>query len=122
MLATCRIEIICEQKRFIPQSFYGTECIPPEVIGLACTKGSITPYEAIMGKNAGISHIQVLVSKAHMHISMERLSCKFGERVQIGYCVGYTSANSYKIYDPKSGTVVVSRDVTLDGSTQVKDK
>ena len=57
----------------------------------AGTEGNITPYEAIMGKKPGISHIRLFGSKACMHIRKKRRSSKFGERAQIWYCVGYTS-------------------------------
>ena len=75
---------------------------------------SKTPYEIIMGKKPNLSHIRKFGAKAYVHIPKTKRETKFEQRADVGYCVGFTAGNGYRIFLPESCKVVVSRDVQFD--------
>ena len=73
-----------------------------------------TPYEVAMNKKPDLSHIRIFGTESFVHIPKQKRQDKMGERVEIGYCVGFTSGNGYKIYLLQRRIIIVSRDVPFD--------
>ena len=65
------------------------------------------------GKKPDLSHIRVLGARAWVHIPKEKRK-KLDERSWQGIHVGYEGTNQYRIYNPCTGKVHVTRDVTID--------
>ncbi|CAL9009573.1 unnamed protein product [Prunus brigantina] len=73
-----------------------------------------TPFEAYSGRKPGIAHLKVFGSLCYAHIpsklrhKLEENSCKC---IFVGYA---TSEKGYRLYDPISRKIILSRDVTFD--------
>ena len=78
----------------------------------------ITPYEAISGNTPDLSHLRLIGCIAWVHIPEEARKAsgdkKLGDRAKQCFLVGYEGSNQYRCYDPVSGKVIISRDVTFD--------
>ncbi|KAK4428458.1 Retrovirus-related Pol polyprotein from transposon TNT 1-94 [Sesamum alatum] len=73
-----------------------------------------TPQEAWSRYKPTITHLRVFGSIAHTHFPDEKgtiLDDKSARYVFIGY---YQSSKGYKLYNPSSGKIVISRDVEFD--------
>lgn len=75
-----------------------------------------TPFDILVKKKPILSHIRTFGAKALVHIPKEKGRSKFDKRAKVGYLVGFTRGNSYRVYLPEESKVVVSRDVTFDES------
>ncbi|CAL8130673.1 unnamed protein product [Prunus armeniaca] len=75
---------------------------------------NVTPFEAYNGRKPGIAHLKVFGSLCYVHVSNELrhkpkpMSVK---RVFVGYA---TCEKGYRIFDPISKKLTLSRDVTFD--------
>jgi len=70
-----------------------------------------TPFEALFGFKLAVSHLRVFGCKAFAHVPKEnrkKLDSKAIKCTFIGYCSEY---KAYKLFDPASHKVFVSRDV-----------
>ena len=84
-----------------------------------------TPYEILLNKRPDISHIRVFGSRAYVHIPKNHRIWKLDKRAHAGFLVGFERGNSFRVYLPDEGKVVVSRDVTVDEhwtSPNISDK
>ncbi|KAJ4717099.1 Retrovirus-related Pol polyprotein from transposon TNT 1-94 [Melia azedarach] len=73
-----------------------------------------TPQEAWCGRKPGISHLRVFGSVAHVHVPHERRT-KLDDKSESFIFIGYdSSSKGYKLYNPNSKTIVISRDVIFD--------
>jgi hypothetical protein len=73
-----------------------------------------TPQEAWSGRKPGISHLRVFGSIAHVHVPDERRT-KLDDKSESFIFIGYdTYSKGYKLYNPKNGKHVISRDVIFD--------
>ena len=84
----------------------------------ASSDSTKTLYEVLLHKTPDLSHIRVFGSKAFVHIPKAKRKGKRNERARIGYFVDYERGNSYCVYLPEAGKVVVSRDVKVDEKAQ----
>lgn len=73
-----------------------------------------TPQEAWNGMKPTVSHLRVFGSIAYVHVPSQRRS-KLDDRSEKHVFVGYDKqSKGYKLYNPITGKVVVSRDVEFD--------
>ena len=73
-----------------------------------------TPQEAWNGRKPGISHLRVFGSVAHVHVPDERRT-KLDDKSEKYIFIGYsTHSKGYKLYNPSSKKIVISRDVMFD--------
>ena len=74
----------------------------------------MTPQEAWSGRKPGVAHLRVFGCVGHVHVPDEtrtKLDDKSRKLVFIGY---EERSKGYKLYDPESKRIVVSRDVVFD--------
>ena len=75
---------------------------------------NMTPYESFMGKKPDVSNFKVFGCKAYMHVPKE-LRKKWDSKSKKCIFIGYsTTSKGYRLYDPQSWKVHVSRDVLFD--------
>ncbi|RVW26239.1 Retrovirus-related Pol polyprotein from transposon TNT 1-94 [Vitis vinifera] len=73
-----------------------------------------TPYEAWYGRKPWVSHLKVFGSVAYTLIdshNRSKLDEKSVKCIFIGYC---SQSKGYKLYNPVSGKIIVSRNVVFD--------
>jgi transposase InsO family protein len=79
------------------------------------TLTNITPYEAWTGIKPSISELRVFGCIAYVHVPAERRHSKLSDRSVRCIHVGYSnSSKAYRLYNPTTGKVVISRDVTFE--------
>ncbi|KAM2949706.1 hypothetical protein FF1_036572 [Malus domestica] len=75
-----------------------------------------TPFEAYSGRKPGITHLKIFGSLCYVHIP-SNLRHKLQENSHKCIFVGYgTSEKGYRLFDPISRKIILSRDVTFDES------
>ena len=73
-----------------------------------------TPYEVWFEKKANLDHVRIFGSEAFVHIP-KQFTTKFDARAKKVILVGYDGESSkYRVYDPNTKRVSVSRDVILN--------
>ena len=73
-----------------------------------------TPQEAWSGRKPGISHLKVFGSIAYTHVLDEKRT-KLDDKSEKYVFVGYDSrSKGYKLYNPNSRKIFISRDVEFD--------
>ncbi|KAM1012444.1 hypothetical protein ACFX15_041792 [Malus domestica] len=75
---------------------------------------NMTPFEAYSGRKPGIGHLKVFGSLCYVHIPAERrqkLDVKSVKGVFVGYA---TCEKGYRVFDPCSRKLILSRDVVFD--------
>jgi len=73
-----------------------------------------TPQEAWSGQKPAIKHLRVFGCIAYAHVP-EHLRKKLDDRGEKCIFVGYSQlSKAYKLYNPKTAKVIISRDVTFD--------
>ncbi|KAM1793542.1 hypothetical protein ACFX11_034116 [Malus domestica] len=78
------------------------------------TLGDITPFEAFNGRKPGIAHLKIFGCLCYVHISSE-LRQKLDAKSVKGIFVGYaTCEKGYRVYDPLTKKLILSRDVVFD--------
>jgi hypothetical protein len=79
------------------------------------TLDAITPYQAWTGTKPSITELRVFGCTAHVHVPAERRSTKLSDRsvpcIHVGYSV---QTKAYRLYNPTSGMITVSRDVVFE--------
>jgi Integrase core domain len=74
-----------------------------------------TPYEAWTGIKPSITELRVFGCVAHIHVPKQRRVSKLSDRSTLCLHMGYsTESKAYRLYDPTTGKIVISRDVTFD--------
>ncbi|KAM1756495.1 hypothetical protein ACFX11_005857 [Malus domestica] len=74
----------------------------------------LTPFEAYSGRKPGIAHLKIFGSLCYVHIP-SNLRHKLEENSHKCIFVGYgSSEKGYRLFDPISRKIVLSRDVTFD--------
>ncbi|KAI3734276.1 hypothetical protein L6452_13741 [Arctium lappa] len=100
------------------------------LLNQATTKSlsDVTPQEAWTGFKPGISHLKIFGCLAYSHIPDQRRS-KLDDKSEKTIFVGYSEhSKAYKLYNPQTRKVIVSRDVIFDedkiwdGSDFTKDE
>jgi len=77
-----------------------------------------TPYEVWNGEKPDLKHVRVFGSKAHAHVPSER-RLKWDSHSAEGIFVGYSeTSKGYRILDPRTGKVTISRTVIFDEGAQ----
>ncbi|CAL8152241.1 unnamed protein product [Prunus armeniaca] len=75
---------------------------------------NITPFESYSGRKPGIAHLKVFGSLCYVHVPAE-LRHKLDPKSTKGVFVGYaTCEKGYRVFDPVSNKLILSRDVTFD--------
>ncbi|KAI5335964.1 hypothetical protein L3X38_026098 [Prunus dulcis] len=75
---------------------------------------NITPFEAYSGRKPRIAHLKVFGSLCYVHVPTE-LRHKLDPKSTKGVFVGYaTCEKGYRVFDPVSNKLFMSRDVTFD--------
>ena len=75
---------------------------------------NMTPYECFYGSKPDVSHFKVFGCKAYMHICKENRK-KWDSKTKKCIFVGYSiTRKGYRLYDPVSRKICVSRDVLFD--------
>ncbi|KAJ7971537.1 Retrovirus-related Pol polyprotein from transposon TNT 1-94 [Quillaja saponaria] len=80
------------------------------------TKGveNQTPQEAWSGKKPNVSHLRIFGSIAYAHVPDQERS-KLDDRSVKYVFIGYDSnSKGYKLYNPRNGKIIVSRDVEFN--------
>ncbi|CAL2255248.1 unnamed protein product [Prunus armeniaca] len=75
---------------------------------------NVTPFEAYSGRKPGITHLKVFDSLCYVHVPNElrhNLELKSVKGVFVGYA---TCEKGYRIFDPISKKLTLSRDVAFD--------
>jgi hypothetical protein len=79
------------------------------------TLDAITPYQAWTGTKPSITELRVFGCTAHVHVPAERRSTKLSDRsvrcIHVGYSI---QSKAYRLYNPVSGNITVSRDVSFE--------
>lgn len=78
-----------------------------------------TPEEIWSGKKPDVRCLKIFGSVCYRHVPAERRR-KLDDRSETLVFVGYHPAGAYKLYDPKRGQIVISRDDIVDESTIYK--
>ncbi|CAL9001899.1 unnamed protein product, partial [Prunus brigantina] len=74
----------------------------------------VTPFEAYTGRKPGIAHLKIFGSPCHVHIP-SALRHKLEENSHKCIFVGYgIYEKGYRLFDPKSRKIIMSRDVHFD--------
>ena len=73
----------------------------------------MTPYEAWHKEKPDLSHLQIIGTKAYVHVPKD-LRKKLDFNAKTGIFVGYDGRNQYRIWDPAKQDVIVFRDVEFD--------
>jgi len=76
-----------------------------------------TPFEAVHSHKPSLAHIRLLGCKAYMLDKHVPKLKKLDPRAQIGYLIGYQSTNLWRIWDPRTESIKVMRDVTFNESS-----
>ena len=75
---------------------------------------NMTPYECFYGRKPDVSHFKVFGCKAYMHVPKENRK-KWDSKTKKCIFVGYSiTSKGYRLYDPVSRKICVSRDVLFD--------
>lgn len=73
-----------------------------------------TPQEAWSGRKPSVSHLRVFGSIGYTHVPDQERS-KLDDKSKRYIFIGYdSSSKGYKLYNPNSGKMVISRDVEFD--------
>lgn len=72
-----------------------------------------TPFEMANGKKPSIAYMHVFGCKAYALRTKIPRGDKLTERALVRYLVGYDSTNIYRIWIPRTNSVIRSRDVTF---------
>ena len=73
----------------------------------------ITPYELGNHVRPDLSHLKVVGSRAWVHIPKEK-RVKLDVRSWQGIFIGYEGKNQYRVYNPRTGRVHITRDLFVD--------
>ena len=91
-----------------------TACYLRNRLFTAATTNTKTPYEILLNRRPDVSNIRLFGSRAYVHIPKGKRSWKLGQRAHAEFLVGYEGGNSFRVYLPEQGKVVVTRDVKID--------
>ncbi|KAI5322513.1 hypothetical protein L3X38_031585 [Prunus dulcis] len=76
--------------------------------------GEVTPFEAYSGRKPGIAHLKIFGCLCYVHIPSEvrqKLDAKSTKGIFVGYA---TCEKGYRVYDPVTKKLLLSRDVVFD--------
>ena len=83
---------------------------------------NMTPYECFYGIKPDVSHFKVFGCKAYMHVPKENRK-KWDSKTKKCIFVGYSiTSKGYRLYDPVSRKICVSRDVLFDEDEFIQRK
>ncbi|GAU11617.1 hypothetical protein TSUD_346090 [Trifolium subterraneum] len=74
---------------------------------------NVTPEECWSGNKPNVSHLKVFGSIAYRHVP-DQLISKLDDKSEFMVLVGYHLTGGYRLYDPISKSIVISRDVIVD--------
>lgn len=75
-----------------------------------------TPHERMLGKKPNIANLRVFGCRAYIRDPKVPQGRKGASRGWIGYLVGYSASNIWRIWNPRRREVVEERDVTFNES------
>jgi len=86
------------------------------------TLGKATPYERAFGLKPDLSNLRVVGCVAYALILKKKRTSKLANRAQLLTFVGYSNTQkAWRLYDPRSNAIVLSRDVIFDESKSAMD-
>ena len=98
----------------LPKSLWGEVIKTSAYIKNRCPGvDEITPYERLNKEKPTLSHLRIIGSRTWVHIPKEKRT-KLDDRSWQGIFVGYDGTNQFRIYDPRTGKVHISRDIQVD--------
>ena len=101
----------------LPKSFWAEAVACAVYILNRCPIKSVrdkTPQEAWSGKKPNLSHLKVFGCIAYAHVP-DQLRKKLDDKAEKCIFVGYSEeTKAYKLYNPETQKVIISRDVTFD--------
>ena len=81
--------------------------------GSSSARNGATPYEGWMGIKPNLKHLRIFGSEAFVNVPKQQTT-KFDARARRMILVGYeNNSSNYRVYDPQSKKVSVSRDVVF---------
>ncbi len=75
-----------------------------------------TLFEHFNHKKPNLNHLRIVGAKTWVYILNEKRKGKLIERVWKGIFVGYDGTNQFRVYNPRTRRIHVSRDVIVDES------
>ncbi|KAI5332732.1 hypothetical protein L3X38_022861 [Prunus dulcis] len=76
--------------------------------------GDKTPFEAYSGRKAGLAHLKIFGCVCYVHIPSEvrqKLDAKSTKGIFVGHAI---YEKGYRVYDPATKKILLSRDVVFD--------
>ncbi|KAI5348811.1 hypothetical protein L3X38_001698 [Prunus dulcis] len=76
--------------------------------------GDKTPFEAYSGRKPGLAHLKIFGCACYVHIPSEvrqKLDAKSTKGIFVGYAI---CEKGYRVYDPATKKILLSRDVVFD--------
>ncbi|BBH04991.1 transposable element gene [Prunus dulcis] len=76
--------------------------------------GDKTPFEAYSGRKPGLAHLKIFGCVCYVHISTkvrQKLDAKSTKGIFVGYAI---CEKGYRVYDPATKKILLSRDVVFD--------
>lgn len=76
-----------------------------------------TPFGVLFGRKPNLSHLRVVGSAGWVLVHKKKRASKLDARAYLCCMIGYsTTQKAYKLWNPKTKTMVISRDVIFDES------
>jgi hypothetical protein len=84
------------------------------IITTSSFKPGTTPFEVVNGVKPDVSNLRALGCRSYVHVPKTTMRHKFDDRSWKSVLVGYGGLNQWKIYNPRTKRVHLSRDVRFD--------
>ena len=113
------------KRKNVPNEFWAEAvCCAGYLINRSPTKclNNITPHEAWYRRKPNIQHLKVFGSVAYSLIP-EAMRNKFDDKSEKCIFIGYSEkSKAYKLFNPKTKKIVISRDVRVDEESSFEEK
>ena len=83
-------------------------------IATSTVPGKVTLFQVVNGVQPDVSHLRALGCRSYVYIPKTTMRHKLDDRSWKGILVGYGGTNQWKVYNPKTKRVHLSRDVRFD--------
>jgi transposase InsO family protein len=109
------------KQKCLPHKFWGEAVTTAAYILNKCPtkKLKLVPEEAWYGRKPSVKHLKVFGSLCYKHVPDARRT-KLEDKSEIMILIGYHPTGAYKLYDPVTNKVHISRDVIVNENEQWK--
>ncbi|KAK2398342.1 putative mitochondrial protein [Trifolium repens] len=109
------------KQKCLPHKFWGEAVTTAAYILNKCPtkKLKLVPEEAWYGRKPSVKHLRVFGSLCYKHVPDARRT-KLEDKSEIMILIGYHPTGAYKLYDPVTNKVHISRDVIVNENEQWK--